>query len=734
MVKMEMEKGKLNASPSLSRRHFMYAFGGAATLMAGTAFFGCKKDETPVTPDTPDTPVVPDEPVELTYDELSEKIYMAALGDFYNVYQTALAQDDDDARHAYMAASEAKLLASAAYIPTQSFGGNFAISRVAPYSVDYTLWGNDNYRYHNALVATEPITKAHRDTIRAQWNETHGTGTFTAWLTKFLADNGYTLKDTYNIGYSSEPETWDVLATSRSADSEAIINTYDGLMEYDNEGVLQPALALSYDVSEDGMTYTYHLRQGAKWVDSQGREVADVKADDFVAGMQHMMDAKGGLEYLVQGLIVNADEYITGKVTDFAEVGVAAPDDSTVVFSLVQKASYFPTMVGYGVFAPMSRTYFASQGGKFGVEYDTTAADYKYGIDSDHIAYCGPYLVTNHTDQNTIVFSANPAYWNKDGITIKTLTWKFQDGSDVTKTYTDMKSGVLDGATLNPSTTTIAKTAGEPYPFDTYAYVSLTDATSFGAFMNLNRGAWANFNNAQEVVSAQTDEMKARTNAAMQNVHFRRAVAFAFDRGAYNAQDAGEDLKYNCLINSFVPGTFVSLEKATSITVDGKSYTFDAGTFYGEIIQTILDADGVKIKAWDAEQGQSSGYDGWFNAANAQAELAAAVADGLDISAANPSHLDLPYASHHEMYTNKANAMKQSIEAATGGAVIVDMVACADFLQWYNAGYYCDLGSEGNYDLYDVSGWGPDYGDPQTYLDCMLPYYAGYMTKSLGIF
>ena len=41
-----------------------------------------------------------------------------------------------------------------------------------------------------------------------------------------------------------------------------LVNTYDGLVEYDNEGVLQPALAESYEVSEDGLTYTFHIRQG----------------------------------------------------------------------------------------------------------------------------------------------------------------------------------------------------------------------------------------------------------------------------------------------------------------------------------------------------------------------------------------------------------------------------------------------------------------------------------------
>ena len=101
-------------------------------------------------------------------------------------------------------------------------------------------------------------------------------------------------------------------------------------MEYDIENVLQPALAESYDVSEDGLTYTFHLREGVSWVDSQGRKVADVKADDFVAGMEHLIDAGGGLEALLDGLILNASAYLNGEITDFSQVGVKALDDYTV--------------------------------------------------------------------------------------------------------------------------------------------------------------------------------------------------------------------------------------------------------------------------------------------------------------------------------------------------------------------------------------------------------------------
>ena len=673
------------------------------------------------------------------YDALSAAIYEDVLGEFATAYEAAKAATTISERYALMAVAEAKLLETGVMLPLSSNGGNFAISRAVPNTVTSTLWGNDSYRYHNILVASDFLKAADRDTLKAKWAELKGTGTWEAEAKAWMEANGYTLVDTYTIGYSSDPKTWDVLGTSRAADSEAIVNTYDGLAEYNSENVLTPALAESWEVSEDGLTWTFKIRQGVKWVDSQGREVADVKADDFVAGMQHMMDAEGGLEYLVQGIIVNATEYINGDVTDFAEVGVKATDDYTVQYTLLQPTSFFDTMLGYGVFAPMSRSYYESKGGKFGADFDNTAADYTYGKTPNDIAYCGPYLVTNATEKNTIVFSANPAYWNAENITMKTITWLYNDGEDALKAYNDNKAGILSGAGLNSSALEAAKADGL---FEDYAYVSATDATAFMGFVNVNRGAFANFNDPTIAVSTQDEATALRTFGAMQNAAFRRAVAFATDRKTYNAQTVGDELALTSLINSYTPGTFLTLPEEVTIDINGTPTAFAAGTYYGAIMQAQIDADGVAMKVWDPTAdggiGSSAGFDGWYSKESAQAELATAIeelaAQGLEVSAENPIYLDLPYFSGSEAYANRANAYKQSVEEALGGAVIVNLVECVDSEQWYYAGYYCNLGNEGNYDIYDVSGWGPDYGDPQTYLDTFLPDYAGYMVKMIGLF
>lgn len=669
------------------------------------------------------------------YDETSTELYNEALGDFNDALATAKEAETVDERYALMAVAEGKLMESAMMYPLTSRGGMYAMYRMAPRTKDYTLWGSDKDRYHQYVVTTDFIKAEDYNEMRAKWDELKGTGTYESWVKEYLAGKGYTLKDSFSMPYASDPVTWDGLATSRAADTDAIINTYDGLMEYDVEGTLQPALAESYEVSDDGLTYTFHLRKDVKWTDSQGREVDTVKADDFVAGMQHMCDAQGGLEYLVQGVIKNVSQYISREVTDFDEVGVKAVDDYTVEYTLEEPCSYFMTMLGYTIFMPMSRSYYQSQGGKFGAEYDSSAADYQYGKDSNSIAYCGPYLVTNATAKNTIVFKLSDSYWNKDNVNIKTLTWLFNDQSDVTKMYTDAKAGTVDYVNLNTSTMETAKSEGL---YDQYAVVSDTDATSFMAFYNINRTATANANDGTTAKSTKSDEEIQRTNKALQNVHFRRAISFAADRGAYNAQQVGEDLKYTSLRNTFTPGYFVSLSKDTTIQINGTDTTFPAGTYYGEIVQKQIDADGVKIKVWDAENKTSDGFDGWYNPENAVEELNTAIEelaeDGITIDESNPIQMEYPYPSAVEVYTNKANSYKKSVEAALGGKVVINLVDAVDLDGWYYAGYYVNYGYEQNYDVYDVSGWGPDFGDPCSYLDTMLPDYEGYMTKCFGIF
>jgi len=705
-------------------------------------------DQTPTdTPDTTDTTPPADttepdtvEPLGYDEDELFE-LNFAEFADAYELGRTEVSNMSK--RWALMAIAEAKLLESGLLIPFTTQGGNYGMNRIANHTITSILYGNDSDRFHQMVVTEELIKATDRPVMNEKWSELRGTGEYEAWLKGYLTEQGYHIKDTLNYPYSDTLETWDILSTSQAPEAETLVHTFDGLLEYNIEDVLSPALAESYEISEDGLTYTFHLRNNAVWVDSQGREVAKVVADDFVAGMQHLMDAEGGLETLLSGVIKGAKEYIDKEDMDFSKVGVSAPDDYTVVYTLEQPTPYLMTMLGYSIFAPMSRSYYESQGGKFGTDYDSTAADYNYGKSPDTIAYCGPYLVTSDTPQNSRIFKANPTYWNADNINIKTMNWVFEDGSDATKTYVDLKAGVIDSAGINSSTLEIAKTetdeAGNNM-FDTYARVGSTNASSYYNSFNVARRQFANYNDDTKLVTTQTEEDQARTHEAVNNVHFRLAVGFAMDRGTSNAQAVGEDLKYVALRNTFTPGNFVSLEEETTVDINGTATTFPVGTYYAEIIQAQLTADGFPAQVWDADNDaddKSTNFDGWYNEAAAKEEWAVAkeelAARGIEISAENPIYLDVPTPNHYEPYLNRNNVLKQSIEKALGGEVIINLVAATSWQEVNDAAFYPKTGAESNFDVtFNNFGWNPDWGDPNNYLDQLIP--GGYMVKGFGLY
>ena len=292
-------------------------------------------DTPPVEDNNTDAPETPDDtPVSYTdASHDSQEIYEMVLGEFTEAYAKALDCDNESERFALMAIAEAKLLQSGVFVPTTSKGGRYAIGRVVPYCVTPTLWGTDDARFYRNIVLADGLLKdADRVAMKTHWNEIKDTATDEAeyldWVRQYLADHGYETKDSYGIPYSDDPKTFDAFATYRASDHEVLVNTFDGLLEYNIYGQQAPALAESYDVSDDGLTYTFHIRD-AVWTDSQGRELGPVTADDWVAGLQHLMDNPGNLEYLFSGIIAGVSEYLDGTSLDMSNVGVKAVDEKT---------------------------------------------------------------------------------------------------------------------------------------------------------------------------------------------------------------------------------------------------------------------------------------------------------------------------------------------------------------------------------------------------------------------
>lgn len=741
----------------------------------------------------PDGDTQPGEFVPYTYED--EAVYMGAMKEYYDMLTAAQKLTDVDEMYVEMAKAEAKALTSGVLQIWRGDGGGYRMSRMVDKSYPTVLWGTDADRYESALVTKEILTGEDRQELISMWAELAGTGTYEQAAKDFLAEKGYTLKS--DLGYwefNLDPETWDVLSVWTNSVGDPVCNTVENLAKYDMENVLQPAMAESWEegtgtilvaktdeegnvVMEDGeekddegnpipvpvmeektvTTWTFHIRPGQIWTDSQGRKIADVKADDWVASMQHMIDFYGssGAEVLTP-IIVNAQAYADGQLLDFDVVGVEAVDDLTLVYYLNNPVPAFESMLTYcGFFAPLCREYYTSQGGTFGVD---THENGNYGTSPENIAYCGPYRITSYTPTNSMVFEANDSYWNRDAMNITKITWYYQDGNDPLKPYDDFMAGTLDRCGLGPST---IKKCQEDGNFDKYAIVSELEATTRVGYLNLNRQSFALFNdptgcvsemehgsvetldrdNEVYVADATIVDDAARTHVAMNNHNFRLALTMAWDRISYNALYAGEEVKELGVRNTYTPGNFVTLGKDVTTDINGASTTFEKGTYYGAIVQAQIDADGYPIKVWDPEAngglGSSDGFDGYYSASNCQEYLAKAAEElaavGVEISKENPIQIEYADPVFSEGGTNRAKAYKQSVEAASGGLIQVNLLPVQDNQQNNSTNYLISEGWENCIDIGIGTGWSADYADPAAYLTLFLPYGNGYQTKNLGV-
>jgi ABC-type oligopeptide transport system substrate-binding subunit len=170
--------------------------------------------------------------------------------------------------------------------------------------------------------------------------------------------------------------------------------------------------------------------------------------------------------------------------------------------------------------------------------------------------------------------------------------------------------------------------------------------------------------------------------------------------------------------------TFVKLENAVT---DEQGYTFPAGTFYGEMVQHYCDllCAGINV---------SDGVNGWYDPDAAKADLKAAKEE-LDEVVSWPIQIDLVYFAQSDAQRDQAEAYKTSIETVLGAEnVVVNLIAAENSADYYACGYLAASGAAGNYDLFYGSGWGPDFGDPSTYLNSFDRAVDGYMLRIMGLF
>ena len=488
--------------------------------------------------------------------------------------------------------------------------------------------------------------------------------------------SGSSGEQTFSYVYTQDPDTLDYSISNKKSTSEFTGNAIDGLLEVDKYGNLIPSLAKDWTVSKDGLTYTYKLRKGVKWMTSEGEEYGEVKAKDFVTGLKHAADKKSQAIYLVQKSVKGLDDYVSGKTSDFSTVGVKAIDDYTVQYTLSQPESFWNSKTTMGILMPVNEEFLKSKGD-----------DYGQGTSPSSILYCGPYLIKSITSKSSAILEKNPTYWDADNVKISKVKLTYYDGQDSESLIRGFDNGDYTVARVFPNGSNYKSV--EKKHKDDIVYTDQGSST-YNLSFNIDRQAY-------EITKKTTDAQKASTKKAILNKDFRQAIMFAFNRKAYVAQTNGEAGANKVIRNTFTPPNFVQ--------IDGKQF--------GDAVEKDLEAYGDEWKGVSVADGKDTLY----NPSKAKEEFAKAKADLQAQGVEFPIHLDLPTSSTYTEGIKQAQSFKQSIESTLGAEnIVIDLnMVSEDDLQ--RVTYFAENASQQDWDLNNNLGWGPDYTDPSSYID-----------------
>ena len=348
---------------------------------------------------------------------------------------------------------------------------------------------------------------------------------------------GYSNQKEFSYLYSIEITTMNYLTTSTLVNMKSSANFVDTLVSYDRYGLLVPSLATEWSLSDDGLVWTFKLREDQKWYDCNGKAVANVTANDFVDALVYVLTLsnESTTADLVTPIIKNASGFYSGVITDPAELGVRAVDDYTLEYTLQQPCPYLLSMLTYVCFFPAYGPFLEEMGENFGTTRDT-------------ILYCGPYICSSWEPQVEYIWEKNPEYWDADQVYIETVYGRYN--AEAASLAPEMfLRGEVDAATI---TTAILDEWLQRA--DTKEYVHPTRPTA-GVMTLL-----VNFAPDFSSDGFDTENYKLAVN----NVNFRLSLMHALDKD--KAVSAYDPYNPSALIaNTIVPEGFA--------INDGKDYT-----------------------------------------------------------------------------------------------------------------------------------------------------------------
>lgn len=209
---------------------------------------------------------------------------------------------------------------------------------------------------------------------------------------------------TLHIRVGPSPETIDPALNSAVDGANMIIHAFEGLVKFDRDNNIVAGCAEKWEQSEDGLTWTFHLRDGLKWSDG-----TDMTAEDFVYSWKRVANpvTAAPYGYDLLNMITGYDEAAAGDVD---KLGVEAPDARTFVVHLSNPCIYFDKIAAFAVLSPVQKATIEANGDGWTINPKTYVTN-------------GPYYMTNFVDGADITFQKNPYYWDAASITFDTIVW-----------------------------------------------------------------------------------------------------------------------------------------------------------------------------------------------------------------------------------------------------------------------------------------------------------------------
>lgn len=326
----------------------------------------------------------------------------------------------------------------------------------------------------------------------------------------------------------TNPETIPSMDPSLATDESSFIYlaaTMEGLYRLDKDTQIVDGIATDHTVSEDGLTWTFTLREDAVWENGE-----PVTAHDFVYAWRRAVNPDTGSEYgpyMMNGVIKNATEISSGEAP-FEDLGVTAKDDYTFVVELENPTPYFESLTTFGTFFPLNQKFVEEQGESFATSSDTLLAN-------------GPYTIENwKSTSNSWDLVKNEDYWDADVVQMDKLSFEVvKDPQTAANLYA---SGEVDRVDLTSDLVDKYKSHED--------YVVTPD--TFVYFIKFNQKA----------------------NEALANTNIRAAISRAFDKEAL----VNEILNNGSIVaNGLVPADFTPMPESGKDfrEVSGDLVTYD---------------------------------------------------------------------------------------------------------------------------------------------------------------